>query len=143
MSLLQPPPDGGAADMVQTRTARIWLEDDGIMRYLTLPDAEDSLADIRDGVAAVWQLSGHRPVPLLVDLSGSRAISKEAREYLSSDESARTTLGVALLVSSPVSRVIGKFFFTLNTPPFPLRIFSAQAEALDWLHGILQQDPRP
>jgi hypothetical protein len=127
------------AEVVTTRTARIWLAEDGIMRYETLPDAEDSLADIQTGVAAVWQLSGQAPVPLLVDLAGSRAISREARAYLSSDAAARTTCGVALLANSPVSRIIGTFFFTINRPPFPLRLFTSKTQALDWLHHLSHQ----
>jgi hypothetical protein len=42
---------------------------------------------------------------------------------------------VALLVGSPVTRVIGNFFIGLNKPRWPVRLFRSESDALAWLGG--------
>ena len=42
----------------------------------------------------------------------------------------------ALVVGSPVSRVIGNFFVGLNRPKYPLRLFDDQEFATAWLLGF-------
>ena len=64
-------------------------------------------------------------------------IDGDARAYYSSDEAARQTCGVALIVGSAVSRVIGNFFIGLNKPPYPTRLFTDEAEAIAWLQKLL------
>lgn len=127
---------GGATTPVVTRTARIWLAADGIAHWQTLPGSEETLASIREGTEALWQLSGQRAVPLLVDLEGSRSITKEARNYLQGSEASRAACAVALLVSSPVSRMIGNFMNYINRPQIPLQLFTTEEKARTWLKGF-------
>ena len=63
-------------------------------------------------------------------------ISKEARDYFANERTASIQRATALLVSSPVSRVIGNFFMGLNKPMSPTRMFTDTAAAIQWLHGF-------
>lgn len=126
-----------ATSPVLTPTARIWLGEDNIARWQTLPGAAETLDSIREGTLALWQICGKRPAPLLVDIGGSRSISKDARTFLEGTEAAETVLAVALLVSSPVSRVIGNFMSHINHPQRPLQLFSSEDKALEWLRGFM------
>ena len=47
-------------------------------------------------------------------------------------------LAQAIIVDSPVSRLIGSFFLGLNKPPFPTKLFTSEADAVEWLKGYLQ-----
>jgi hypothetical protein len=130
-------PTAPAMQPAVTSTARIWLAEDGIAHWQTLPGTEETLGTIREGTAALWQISGRRAAPLLVDLGGARSISKEARTFLEGAEAAEIVAAVALLVSSPVSRMIGNFMIHINRPQRPLQLFGTEGKALTWLKGYL------
>ncbi len=94
--------------------------------------------DAREALAATHRVAGDRSRPVLVDLRGIRSQSREAREFFASDEVTRSTRAVALLVASPVSKVIGNFFIRLREQPVPTRLFGDEREAIDWLLGYVE-----
>jgi hypothetical protein len=122
---------------VKTRTARIWLAKDSIGRYVAIPGAEVTLADAEEIHHAIVDLYHGDTHPLLVDIRDVKSASREARQYFAGGRDIETTTAVALLVRSPVSRVIGNFFLGLNKPQFPIRTFDSEADALAWLKGFL------
>jgi len=43
---------------------------------------------------------------------------------------------VALLIASPLSRVLGNFYLRINRPETPTRLFSSEEEAGAWLRQV-------
>ena len=123
---------------VQTRAQTIVLGDDGIFRARSVPGTEIHLADAVEIIRALTVLGGGETRPILVDLSGVRAISGEARAYFAGPETAKVESAAGLMVSSPLTRVIGNFFMGLNKPRIPARLFQHETEALAWLRGFLR-----
>ena len=122
--------------VIVTRTNRNWLREDGILQSATLPGASQSLADAHKNTAAYARLTGGQRLPLLMDLrSVSGPLHREARESTGA-EYARVVSATALLVGSPVGRVIGTFVLRLNRPVSPIRIFTSEPEAVAWLEGF-------
>jgi hypothetical protein len=122
--------------VIVTRTNRNWLREDGILQSATLPGASQSLADAHENTAAYARLTGGKRLPLLMDLrSVSGPLHREAREFYSGAEYARVVSATALLVGSPVGRLIGTFVLRLNRPVSPIRIFTSEPEAVAWLEG--------
>ena len=80
-----------------------------------------------DGVA------GGHPVRLLVDIQLTQGLDRESRALFQQAANVKAT---ALLVDSPVSRVVANLFIGLNRPAYPIRLFTAEAEALTWLRGF-------
>ena len=120
--------------VITTPTTRHWLRDDGLLQSQALPGAGQSLADARGSVAAYAALCGGRRRPLLVDLrAAGRPMDRAAREYYAGPELAAVVSAAALLVSSPVGRVIGTFFLRIARPATPIRLFTDEQEALAWL----------
>lgn len=118
----------------RTRTA-IWrLCDDGIARGEMLPGFEQRLEDAEENIAAIASLTeaGQR-VRLIVDLSHTRAMNRDARVYYAGPESAKYISAVALVVGTPLSRALGNFFVGLNKPRMPLKLFGSDSEAAAWL----------
>lgn len=95
--------------------------------------AEFQLADATEAVAMTWVVAGEQPRAVLVDMRGVRSQSREAREYFASDEVARRTRAVALLVDSPLSRMIGNFFLRFGDHRIPTRVFTVERDAEAWL----------
>ena len=122
---------------IVTRTGRTWVGEDGIIRAIHLPNAVETLADAKENMAATAKISGGKRRPALVDLRAIKSIDRDAREYYGRGDQAEVIAAAALLISSPISRVIGNFILALNTPRIPAKIFTSEAEALDWLRGFL------
>ena len=71
---------------------------------------------------------------VLIDMTSITEISKEARDYFANERTASIQRATALLIGSPVSRVIGNFFMGLNKPVSPTRLFTDPQKAIQWLH---------
>ena len=82
----------------------------------------------------VDRLSGRVPVALLVNVGATQGMDRESRSYFQKATSLKAT---ALLVRSPVSRVIANLFIGLNKPAYPIQLFTSEAEAVEWLRGFL------
>ena len=121
---------------ITTRTAIQWLDDDGIGRRVNLPDSNETLSDAIENIAACTELSGGRSTLALIDGRNMKSITKEAREYYTGEETVKITKACALLVSSPLTRTIGNFFFKINKPKYPMKLFSSEIEAIAWLKGF-------
>ena len=86
-------------------------------------DAQERLRDI----------VGKTKTRVLVDLTALTEISKDARDYFANERTASIQRATALLIGSPVSRVIGNFFMGLNKPSYPTRLFTDPRRAITWL----------
>ena len=73
-------------------------------------------------------------IRVLIDMTSVTEISKEARDYFANERTASIQRATALLIGSPVSRVIGNFFMGLNKPFSPTRLFTDPHKAIQWLH---------
>ncbi|MFH1131111.1 MAG: STAS/SEC14 domain-containing protein [Pseudomonadota bacterium] len=122
----------------ETRTSKIWFED-GILRVvhqshicITLDDAQKNIA------AGIKATNGHE-APVLVNIGQIRSVERAARTYLASDELQKNGVAaIALLIASPVSKVIGDFFITLAKPVVPTKLFTSETKALEWLRQFCE-----
>ena len=110
---------------------RIWLRPDGIVGMVFTPRVATDLADALAAIDAVTQLTGGRRSPLLVDMHGFGPPDRSARLELA--RRGDVVSAVALIVDTPLSRMLGTFFLTVNKPPYPMRLFDNEASAVAWL----------
>jgi hypothetical protein len=66
-------------------------------------------------------------------MRGVRSQSRAARDYFAGPEAEKATLAVALLIGSPVSRVLANFFLRLRPQRIPTALFTDEAAAIAWL----------
>ena len=121
--------------VVTTPTTRDWLRADGLLQSEALPGAGQTLADAQGSVAAYAALGGALPAAG-GPAGGGRPMERAAREYYAGPELAAVVSAAALLVGSPVGRVIGTFFLRIAKPAAPIRIFTDKREALAWLEAF-------
>lgn len=78
---------------------------------------------------------GEFKYPTLVDSRGVTSFTKEARDFLSSEEARRGIKATAILVSGYLSSTIANFFLkvTIKEPQVPTKIFSDRQKAIIWL----------
>ena len=75
--------------------------------------------------------------PIIVDLSNIKTVSKESRDIYSSQEMGDTISAAALIVSNPVSRILGNFYMGISKTRMPVRMFASSCDAKDWLMDFL------
>jgi hypothetical protein len=114
---------------------------DRLVYILVDEGASIELEDAHVDKGLAEQVHGGVEHVLLIDMRGVKAISKEARSYYAKpiEESRVLTKAVAIVVRTPISRVIGNFFLGSNRPVIPVRLFNSQEAAMDWLRPFLSE----
>lgn len=83
-------------------------------------------------MSLVDDLNGTRERPLLVVMTGTEQLTREARMVFGRRCSASR---IALTGRSEVDRVIANFFLSVGRVPVPTRFFTSEATAIEWLRG--------
>ncbi|OYY74078.1 MAG: hypothetical protein B7Y40_06585 [Gammaproteobacteria bacterium 28-57-27] len=121
-----------------SRVAKLWLGEDGIVRIIHVPGAEVTLEDAQATMAAYLKINKGKKRPLFVDTKTMKSLAREARKYYAGEEAAKVASAVAIIVGTPVSRVLGNFYIGLSNPHLSSRLFSLEDEALEWLKGYIE-----
>ena len=121
-----------------SRVAKIWVGEDGIARINHVPDAEVTLEDAHETMAAYLKLNKGKRMPLLIDTRTMKSLARGARHFFAGEEAAACASAAAIIVGTPVSKVLGNFYLGLSNPHLPSRLFSSEDEALAWLKGYLE-----
>ena len=125
-------PRVGTEPVANQRSDVFWLTEHVLGIYIKGPCSLDT-ADTEEIFLAFDQLGVLAPRALLADIRTLRGVSLGVRTHMSSERAGRYLARVALVADSPLTRTIGNFFMRLNRPPFPVRIFDGEDEALRWL----------
>jgi hypothetical protein len=107
-----------------------WVEEARLVRVRWLPGAVCDLDAAQASTAAIAKLGRDR-CPLLVDMREMTSLERPAREHFVSDHG--NTSAIALLVGSPVTRMMANFFIGMRRMPVPIRMFTDETDAIEWL----------
>lgn len=108
------------------------LEDDLLIGYYKKDKKIDLTAAkqiVRDRLA----LAGDQPVLALAINLGVKNMTKDARDYLASEEGVKKVIAGAIIVGSPVGSFIGNWYLSISKPLVPSRIFTRKEAAIKWL----------
>jgi hypothetical protein len=124
-------------DEIVTRTTVVRLEASGIVRVTALPGSVQGLAEAEENMRAFMQLAGGRAHPMLLDIRQMKSQDREARLYYAESESAQLISAVAIIIGSPISRVLGNFVLGFSKADAPTKIFTSEHEAVAWLREFV------
>jgi len=124
------PADQGT-DVITHPKFRMWLRPDGIVQLVWAPRTTVLLEDVTVALAAMAELTGGRRSPLLVDARDTGPLDRSTRAELTRRSDLQAA--VALIVGTPLTRVMANFFLSVNKPVFPTRMFDDEASAVAWL----------
>jgi len=124
--------DAGAGREIEFEAAVLRLREDGILEVVVRPNAETSLEDAQ-AIHAVMREVCDRPAVVLADIRGLRRSGVVVERYAAGPEVAAITCRLALLVESPVSRMLGNLKMGLAKPTYPTRLFTDEDAAVAWL----------
>lgn len=111
------------------------FESEGILYIECLPNTILSLEDARESTRIGDELGGNIRRPLLCDLTNVVKMSQECRRHFAGAEHAQIFTKCALIITSPMSRIIGNFFLGANRPLRPTKLFTSREEGMDWLRN--------
>lgn len=110
--------------------ATYWLEG-GILVSLSR-SVKRTVENIGSNVALVKEITGGKPVPLLIYLTNSPMPDKQTRQF--STEQLPVIYSAMAMVSKPgLASFIMKLLFGLQKPPIPIKHFANAEEAKAWL----------
>ena len=116
--------------------ASVYLREDGILVFQYKPLVYVTLDDAIRLVEIGGELGG-RPVPTLINVGDVGGASREARVFFSKDpRNQQTSSCIAMLVGSPLAKMIANFFMGINRPIMPIRTFTDEDKALEWLRTV-------
>ncbi len=119
-------------DCIDLRCYSTWMGADGIARTKVKPHAEIILEDAKLNSEAVNSFENVESYPLLIDTTEIKSITKEARDYFSMKGRTSKVVAFAIIIKSPLSKIIANFFMGLNKPRVPLKIFNDIDKAEEW-----------
>jgi hypothetical protein len=130
-AMIEPPPD---KQIIKGEIADYWFED-GILISLS-KSIKRTVENIGRNVELVKQITNNRPVPLLIYLSPSPVPDKATRKF--STEQLSIIYSAMAMVSKPgLSKFIMNILFSLKPPPIPMKSFTDNVAAKEWLKQFL------
>lgn len=114
--------------------ATYWFED-GILVSLSKSTLR-TVEKIAANVALVKQLTGNKPVPLLIYLAKSPVPDKATREF--SRKKLPEIYSAMAMVSEPgLAQLVMRMVFAFQKPPIPTKSFTDAMRAKEWLKQYL------
>jgi hypothetical protein len=132
------------AKVIEMSTSLIWLDDDGVLYSVpkpgvTPPDSlsrEETLEEMRKFKEATGLTNGKKACMILETNSNSKPPKKEDRDFIA-EQLNDITKAMAVISSSPLSRMIANLFFGLKPPAYPVKFFSNEKDAKEWIQQYL------
>lgn len=116
--------------------ATYWFED-GILVSLS-KSPKRTVENITSNVALVKEITGNKRMPLLIYLSNSPVPDKETRDF--STKQLPVIYSAMAMVSKPgLSKFIMNILFALKPPPIPMKSFTNDVAAKEWLKQFVQK----
>ncbi|NEU06948.1 STAS/SEC14 domain-containing protein [Flavihumibacter sp. R14] len=121
-------------EIFEGEIASYWL-DDGILVALS-KSVKRTVESIRGNVELVKKITGDKRVPLLIHLKNSPVPDAATRRF--STEQLPSIYTAMAMVSKPgLAKFIMNILFALKPPPIPMKSFTDDREAAEWLKQYL------
>jgi len=119
--------EGEIADYLLTDTGILVAYSKSILR---------TVENIGANVALVKEITNNKKVPLLIYLKNSPVPNKATRKF--STEQLPTIYTAMAMVSKPgLAQFIMKLLFKFQNPPIPMKSFTDDEKAMEWLKRFL------
>ncbi len=126
------PPAG--KQIFEGEIATYWF-DDGILVSLS-KSPKRTIANITENIALVKRITNNKKVPLLIYLSKSPIPDKETREFVTK-QLPNIYTAMAMVSKAGLAKFIVNFLFKLKPLPIPMKNFTDDKEAKEWLKQYL------
>lgn len=118
---------------LRSDVGEVSMRETGLVFVRAFHNVEIGLEQAQSYHALVELLTESEPHVTVMDISGLKSISKEARDFLTAQSSEwGKTVAVAFITNSFAARSIASFFLTINKPTYPVKVFKDPIAAHQW-----------
>ena len=118
---------------IETEKIIFTLRPDNIVQIECKANTVMTLEEGKLSTRKIAELIQSNPLPLLCDLTNVVKMTHDCRNHFAGAEHAEVFSKCALIIKSPISRIIGNIFLGANKPLRPTRLFNDLDKGLDWL----------
>jgi hypothetical protein len=128
--MITPPED---VDVHESKGGIWWIDMDGILyskskKNAPKPTKEDSEEELK----SLKRIVGDRKMCMIADISEIKSASREDRD-LAAAELEKLVKAMAMVTTSPLSKMVVNLFFGLKPASYPVKIFNTEKEAKSWI----------
>ena len=116
--------------------ATYWFDDNGILVSLSKSILR-TVENISSNVVLVRSITDNKPVPLLIYLANSPIPDKQTRKF-STEQLPVIYSAMAMVCKPGLSKFIMNILFGLKPPPIPMKSFTNDKAATQWLKQFLK-----
>jgi hypothetical protein len=118
-------------EIIKGEIADYWYDSNGIL-YSYSKSPVRTIKNITENIALVKQITGNKIVPLLIYLSNSPVPDKATRKF-SAEQLPNVYKAMAMVSKPGLSKFIMNILFKLKQPPIPMKSFTDDKQAREWL----------
>ena len=121
--------------LIEGEIADYLLTDDGILISYSKSILR-TVENISANVELVKKITGNKKVPLLIYLKNSPVPDKETRKF-STEQLPQIYTAMAMVSKPGLAQLIMKILFKFQIPPIPMKSFTDDEKAMEWLRQFL------
>ena len=121
---------------VKTRTARISVDENGIVIIRIIEGVKMDFEDAADNFLVVKHLTEGGRCLKLIDARVNWSLDKKAQSFFSGKDVKERTRARAIVINSTVKKLLLNFFHSMNVINAPTKVFTDYNEAYKWLKGF-------
>lgn len=119
--------------VARTRTSEFYCRNDSIIVQAVVEEGRQTLADAQANARVYNELCEGVQRLLLVDMRVPYSTDPEVRKYYATPEASRFVVALAMVTHSKTTTLVGNFFLSLTSPPYPCKMFTELDKAASWL----------
>jgi hypothetical protein len=127
------------AEVIEMPSSTIWFDKEGILYSISkeAPPGGRSMEAIKSETERFRKIIGNKKVCIvLASNSGTVSPPREQRDAIAAELNS-IAKAIAVVSASPLSRMVANLFFSFKPPAYPMKIFSNQQDARNWIRQFL------
>lgn len=131
------PPEN--AKIIEWPTSIMWFDEDGILYSVSKPGDHppQTREESQKQMEKFREITGGKKTCMILETSKtSRSPQKEDRDWIARELDS-VTRAMAIISTSPLSRMVANLFFGFKPPAYPVKFFSDKEEAKAWIKQYL------
>jgi len=121
--------------LIKGEIADYWYAPDGIL-YAYSKNPRRTVKNITANIALVKSITNNKIIPLLIYLSDSPVPDKETRKF-AAEQLPGVYAAMAMVAKPGLSKFIMNVLFSLKKPAIPMKSFTDDKQAKEWLTQFL------
>lgn len=118
-------------------TSTIWMDEDGIVYSVPKPGVGPSTrAESEETIERFKEIMNYEKRCMILQSGSDPLPNKEDRKWIAKELEALTK-AMAIIYTSPMGRMMANLFFGLMPASYPVKFFSNEKEAREWIRQYL------